>query len=66
MINRFVIKNMPEFMKRKIAEQMYTCRPQMAFLPLDNTKSLVPAAHQPSLSAKAPVEDNAGKSVSAV
>jgi hypothetical protein len=54
MLVRFMMKNMPEFLRRRAAEQMYSCRPQLAFLPLDETPALVKPAYQPSLKAKAP------------
>ncbi|KAF9126823.1 hypothetical protein BGW39_006327 [Mortierella sp. 14UC] len=66
MINRFVVRNMPEFVKRKVTEQMYSCRPQGAFLPLDKTETLVKAVPQPSLSAKAPKESDDGNSTKTV
>ncbi|KAF9538473.1 hypothetical protein EC957_006729 [Mortierella hygrophila] len=57
MLVRFMMKNMPEFLKRRAAEQMYSCRPQLAFLPLDETPALVKPAYQPSLKAKAPAQE---------
>ncbi|KAG0273269.1 hypothetical protein BGZ95_010918 [Linnemannia exigua] len=47
-ILRFVMRNMPEFMKQRAAEQMFTYRPQVAFLPLDDTPVLVKPAPQHS------------------
>ncbi|KAG0062482.1 hypothetical protein BGZ89_010620 [Linnemannia elongata] len=58
MIVRFMMRNMPEFMKRRVAEQMYSSRPQVAFLPLDETPASVKPTHQRSLNLKAPVEEN--------
>ncbi|KAF9278763.1 hypothetical protein BGZ88_000374 [Linnemannia elongata] len=58
MIVRFMMRNMPEFMKRRAAEQMYSSRPQVAFLPLDETPASVKPTHQRSLNLKAPVEEN--------
>ncbi|KAF8943005.1 hypothetical protein BGZ47_005918 [Haplosporangium gracile] len=58
MIVRFMMKNMPEFMKRRAAEQMYSCRPQVAFLPLDETPASVKPAYQRSLTLRAPVEED--------
>ncbi|KAF9309956.1 hypothetical protein BGZ91_007231 [Linnemannia elongata] len=57
MLVRFMMKNMPEFLKRRAAEQMYSCRPQLAFLPLDETPALVKPAYQRSLKAKAPAQE---------
>ncbi|KAF9905571.1 hypothetical protein EC991_001532 [Linnemannia zychae] len=62
MIVRFIMKNLPEFMKRRAAEQMYSCRPQVAFLPLDKTPTSVKPAHQPSLTVRAPVQEGSGSS----
>ncbi|KAK3835608.1 MAG: hypothetical protein J3R72DRAFT_451234 [Linnemannia gamsii] len=58
MIMRFVMKNLPDFIKRRAAEQMYSCRPQVSFLPLDTTPTLVKPAHQPSLTLKAPAQED--------
>ncbi|KAK3835609.1 MAG: hypothetical protein J3R72DRAFT_494078 [Linnemannia gamsii] len=48
-ILRFVMRNMPEFMKQRAAEQMFRYRPQVAFLPLDDTQALFKPAPQHSL-----------------
>ncbi|KAG0373919.1 hypothetical protein BGX24_011063 [Mortierella sp. AD032] len=48
-ILRFVMRNMLEFMKQRAAEQMFIYRPQVAFLPLDDTQALFKPAPQHSL-----------------
>ncbi|KAG0282526.1 hypothetical protein BGZ96_000380 [Linnemannia gamsii] len=57
MVVRFMMRNMPEFLKRRAAEQMYSCRPQLSFLPLDETPALVKPAYQRSLKAKDPAQE---------
>ncbi|KAF9931287.1 hypothetical protein FBU30_010516 [Linnemannia zychae] len=59
---RFVIKHMPDYMRRRV-EQSFTCRPQISFLPLVNIPSVIPAAEQPSLKVKTPVEPEDNKTV---
>ncbi|KAG0279759.1 hypothetical protein BGZ95_000291 [Linnemannia exigua] len=62
---RLVLKNMPEFMRRR-AEQMFTYRPQVSFLPQVKIEALIKPVAQPSLKVKTPVEQNDGGVVKAV
>ncbi|KAF9119775.1 hypothetical protein BGW39_011920 [Mortierella sp. 14UC] len=51
---RQVVKNMPKWVNVAIEKRMLTNRPQVYFLPRDNTPAEMPAAPQPSLHLKRP------------
>ncbi|KAG0203750.1 hypothetical protein BGX33_008920 [Mortierella sp. NVP41] len=65
-IVRFILKNMPEWMKRARSERLFSYKPQVAFLPPDETKATVKTVYQPSLHAKSQAQQYEGRSALSV
>jgi len=65
-IVRLCMKNAPAWIMRKAEIRSISNRPQAAFLPLVEDHGLIPAAHQPSLSIKAPEEPKNSKDATTV
>lgn len=55
---RFVAKHIAAWAMRKVELRVFSNRPSVAFLPLQEDKGSVRPVFQPSLLAKAPVEEN--------
>ncbi|KAF9087144.1 hypothetical protein BGX29_001006 [Mortierella sp. GBA35] len=51
MLTRFCVKNIPTWIAQLFEARMLSYRPQLYFLPLDETPATLRAAHQPSLNA---------------
>lgn len=63
---RFVAKHVAAWAMRKVEMRVLSNRPSVAFLPMQEDKGSVKPVFQPSLLAKAPVEEKTDSSEEAV